>query len=95
MGPERLATIALGAVLGMMGFAPLLGVVVFAHRGGIRPTVAKGLAAVAVSFAFLMAVLAAVWLLVPARTLEVLAGMLIGFFAMWAFLACMAMGRRF
>ncbi len=95
MGPERLATIALGAVVGVTGFIPLLGVVVFAHRGGIKPTVAKGLAAVAVSFAFLMAVLAAVWFLVPARTLEVLAGMLIGFFAMWAHLAFMAMGRRF
>lgn len=90
-----IAAFAAGVALGVIGFAPLFIAVRLVHTRAIAPSVAKGLAVIVMSFAFLMAVVAAVWLLAPARTLGVLTGILVGFFAMWAYLAHRAMGRRF
>ena len=84
----------LGVILGIIGFTPLYVVVRMACRGRVRPSVAKGLAAVGVSFAFLMAVEAATWVFAPIECLSVLTGMLVGFFGMWAYMAYMALRRR-
>ena len=93
--PHVCLMVVLGAVLGIIGFVPLLLVVRMVGRGLTKPSVSKGLAAVGVSFAFLMAIEAAVWILAPDDCLIVLAGMLVGFFGMWAILAYLSMKHRF
>lgn len=88
------AALAGGVGLGVAGFAPLLAVVVLGHAKRINATVGKGLAALGVSFVFLMVALAAVWLSSPEDILVVTAGMLIGFLAMWAVLAACALSHK-
>lgn len=93
--PHVCLMVVLGVVLGIIGFVPLLLVVRMVGRGLTKPSISKGLAAVGVSFAFLMAIEAAVWILAPDDCLIVLAGMLVGFFGMWAVLAYLSMKHRF
>lgn len=90
--PEQIPVALMGAALGVIGFLPLPLAVRFARP---KPSIAKGLLAVAVSFAFLSAVEVAAWLLAPEWCLAVFAGMLLGFLASWAVMARAAMGRRF
>lgn len=79
----------LGAALGIAGFLPLLAAISLRRRMG-RLAIASGLAAVAVSFAFLMLAEAAVWVLRPEWLLPAVAGMLVAFLALWALLALRA-----
>lgn len=95
LGSHSCLMMALGVALGIVGFAPLFLVVRMAYRGLVRPSIAKGLAALGVSFVFLMAIEVAVWILAPRDCLSVLAGMLVGFFGMWAYMAYLSMKRRF
>ncbi len=90
---ESLAALVAGVGLGIVGFAPMLAVVVLARKGRIKPTVGKGLAALAVSFVFLMAGLSAAWVLAPGTILMTSAGFLGGFLAMWAALAAISMSH--
>lgn len=85
--------VLMGSCLGIAGFVPLFAAVRVA-RISAKPRIALGLAAVGISFAFLMAVETAVWVLRPAWLLPVVAGMLLGFFASWALLALWASRRR-
>ena len=81
-----------GVFIGVVGFMPLL---VADIAGGMgHRTITRGIVAVALSFAFLMAVEAALWILAREVLLTVFAGMLVGFFSMWAVLALMAKRRR-
>ncbi len=51
-----------GMGIGVAGFMPMLAVVLLARKKRMRPTVGKGMAALAISFVFLMAVFALMWL---------------------------------
>lgn len=84
---SALPFVLLGLVAGTIGFLPLYGAVRSAHRGRRKPEVAKGFAAIGASFAFLLAFEAVSWLLAPENILAILAGMVVGFFAMWGVLA--------
>lgn len=83
--------LVMGMLMGAVGFLPLL-VAIFAGRGR-RRSIAQGLVAVALSFAFLMAAVTVLW--VWARTVfpMTFTGILVGFFAMWAALAYVARRR--
>ncbi len=83
-----------GMGIGIAGFMPLLAVVLLARKRRIRATVGKGMAALAVSFAFLMAALALMWVVAPADLVVFAIGFLGGFLIMWAVLAAITMGRR-
>lgn len=90
---ETFMTAVAGVVFGVVGFAPLFAVELFVRKGRIRPTVGKGMAALAVSFVFLMSGLSAAWVYMPRKILVVTAGALFGFFAMWAVLAARSMSH--
>lgn len=89
-----LPALAVGAVAGVLGFMPLMLTVVFARRGAFKPSIGKGLAALMVSFLFLSAFIAFAWKFIPGFFLATVAGMVVGFFAMWALLAFISIGRR-
>lgn len=89
-----IGVLAMGMGIGVLGFLPMLTVVVLAHGKRLRPTVGKGVAALAVSFAFLMASFAFMWVLMPADLVVFAIGFLGGFLVMWAVLAAMTMSRR-
>ena len=83
-----------GVAIGAIGFSPLLAAVLATRRPGARPTVARGLAAIAVSTAFLALTGAFAWVYAPEGFLLFVMGGTIGFFGMWALLAAMSLGRR-
>lgn len=93
LGSAHLIACMAGVGLGVIGFAPLLLVVELARTGRIHPTIGKGMAALAVSFVFLMLSLTMVWSIAPRVILAVIVGVLIGFLAMWAVLAVRSMSR--
>ena len=82
------------AGIGVAGFMPMLAVVLLARKKRMRPTVGKGMAALAISFVFLMAVFALMWAVAPADVVVFAIGFLGGFLIMWAVLAAMTMSRR-
>lgn len=83
-----------GMGIGVAGFMPMLTVVLLAWKKRMRPTVGKGMAALAISFVFLMAVFALMWAVAPADVVVFAIGFLGGFLIMWAVLAAMTMSRR-
>lgn len=83
-----------GVGIGIAGFLPMLAVVLLARAKRMRPTVGKGMAALAVSFVFLMASFALMWAVAPADLVVFAIGFLGGFLVMWAVLAAMTMSRR-
>ncbi len=83
-----------GMGIGIAGFMPMLAVVLLARKKHIRATVGKGMAALAVSFVFLMAAFALVWAVAPADLVVFATGFLGGFLVMWAVLAAITMSRR-
>ena len=83
-----------GMGIGVAGFMPMLAVVLLARKKCMRPTVGKGMAALAISFVFLMAVLALMWAVAPADLVVFAIGFLGGFLVMWAVLAVITMSRR-
>ena len=82
----------MGMLMGVIGFLPLLTAVI-AGRGR-RRSIVQGLVAVALSLIFLMAAVAVLWARARATFPMAFAGMLVGFFAMWAVLAYVARKRR-
>ena len=64
------------------------------NQARTKPSIAKGLVAILLSFTFLMAVEAAIWVLRPEWLLAAFAGMLLGFFAAWTLLAFWAVRHR-
>lgn len=92
--PQTIVAIVAGVVLGVIGFLPLMGVVVLSYRKDVQPSIAKGIVAIALSSAFLLMVEVAVWKLVPEECLPVFAGMLVGFFVMWGVLAVVALKHK-
>ena len=83
-----------GVGIGIAGFLPMSAVVLLVRKGRMRPTVGKGMVAVAISFVFLMASFALMWALAPADVVVFAIGFLGGFLIMWAVLAAMTMSRR-
>lgn len=83
-----------GMGIGVAGFMPMLTVVLLARKKSMRPTVGKGMAALAISFVFLMAALALMWAVAPADLVVFAIGFLGGFLVMWAVLAVITMSRR-
>lgn len=94
LDPTHIFDLVAGVGLGVAGFAPLLAVVLMVRSGRIKPSVGKGMAALAASFVFLMAAFGAIWVLVPRDILAVAIGFLGGFLVMWAVLAAMTMSHR-
>ena len=91
---SAVALVFLGLVIGAVGFLPLASAVVRAE-GANEPDMRRGLAAVAVSFVFLMAVVALTWAVCSDGVLWVAAGFIVGFFALWGLLAFwLVSGRR-
>ena len=84
--------LSVGILMGAIGFLPLLAAIIAGK--GRRRSIAQGLVAVALSFAFLMAVVVVLWVRARAMFPMAFAGMLVGFFAMWAVLAYVARKRR-
>lgn len=91
---QTIVALIAGMVVGVIGFLPLMGVVVLSYRKDVQPSIAKGIVAIALSSAFLLMFEVAVWKLVPNECLAVFAGMLVGFFVMWGVLAVVAMKRK-
>ena len=91
LGPIHAPALIGGAVLGVAGFAPLAAMVLRSKR--IKGSIGKGLAAIALSFTFLMAALALVWVAAPQDILVVTIGVLGGFLVMWVVLAAITMSR--
>ncbi len=83
-----------GMGIGVAGFMPMSMVVLLARKKRIRATVGKGMAALAISFAFLMAAFALMWAVAPADLVVFAIGFLVGFLVMWAVLAAITMSRR-
>ena len=79
--------------MGVAGFAPLLAVVQMVRSGRIKPSVGKGMVALAISFIFLMTAFGAIWLLAPRDLPVVAVGFLMGFLVMWAVLAAKTMSH--
>lgn len=94
LGPIHAPALIGGAVLGIAGFAPLAAMVLLVRAKRIKGSIGKGIAAIALSFTFLMAALALVWAAAPQDILVVTIGVLGGFLIMWAALAVIAMSRR-
>lgn len=94
LGPIHALPLLGGVVLGIAGFAPLAAMVLLVRAKRIKGSIGKGLAAIALSFTFLMAALALVWAGAPQDILVVTIGVLGGFLIMWAALAVIAMSRR-
>ena len=93
LATQTAAPALMGLCLGIAGFMPLFAAV-RVTRAAAKPRITVGLAAIGISFAFLMAVEAATWALRPEWLLSVTAGMLVGFFASWALLASWASRHR-
>lgn len=89
-----ISVLVTGMGVGVAGFMPMLTVVLLARKKRIQPTVGKGMAALAVSFVFLMAVFALMWAVAPADLVVFAIGFLGGFLVMWAVLAAITMSRR-
>lgn len=87
LGPAHIVPLLAGVGLGIAGFAPMLVVTLLVRAKRMKPTVGKGMAALAVSFVFLMGAFAAVWVMAPQDILVVSSGLLFGFLGMWAALA--------
>lgn len=94
LGPIHALPLIGGVVLGIAGFAPLAAMVLLVRSKRIKGSIGKGLAAIALSFTFLMAALALVLAAAPQDILVVTIGVLGGFLIMWAALAVIAMSRR-
>lgn len=86
LGLAHIAPLLMGVGLGVVGFAPMLAVSLLVHAKRMRASVGKGMAALAVSFVFLMAAFAAVWALAPQDILAVAFGFLGGFLGMVAYM---------
>ena len=82
----------IGMLMGAVGFLPLLAAVVAGT--GRRRSIVQGFIAVALSFAFLMAIVVVLWVQARAIFPTAFVGILVGFFAMWAVLAYVARKRR-
>lgn len=89
-----ISVLVAGVGIGAVGFSPMLAIVALARRKRVRPTVGRGMVALAISFTFLMAAFSLVWALAPADLVVFSIGFLIGFLCMWAVLAAMMMSRR-
>ena len=89
-----ISVLVAGVGIGFAGFSPMLTVVMLARKKRVRPTVGKGMAALAVSFVFLMAAFALMWVVSPADLVVFAIGFLGGFLVMWAVLAAITMSRR-
>lgn len=94
VGSSDISVLVAGVGIGIAGFLPMSAVVLLARKGRMRPTVGKGMVAVAISFVFLMASFALMWALAPADVVVFAIGFLGGFLIMWAVLAAMTMSRR-
>lgn len=94
IGSGDISVLVAGVGIGIVGFLPMPAVVLLARKGCVRPTVGKGMAAIAISFVFLMASFALVWAVAPADVVVFAIGFLGGFLVMWAVLAAMTMIRR-
>ena len=81
-----------GMLMGVIGFSPFL-IAVIAGRGR-RRSIRQGLLAIMLSSGFLTIAVGIIWLRSGSIFLTAFAGMLVGFFAMWAILAYMARKRR-
>lgn len=93
LGPIHAPALIGGTVLGVAGFAPLAAMVLLVRSRRIKGSIGKGLAAIALSFTFLMAALALVWVAAPQDILVVTIGILGGFLVMWVVLAAITMSR--
>lgn len=93
LGPIHAPALVGGVALGVAGFAPLAIMVLLVRSKRIKGSIGKGLASVALSFTFLMAALALVWVAAPQDILVVTIGVLGGFLVMWAVLAAITMSR--
>lgn len=93
LNAETLVAAAAGLFFGIVGFAPMFAVEHLVRKRKVRPTIGKGMAAIAVSFIFFMAGLAVVWVYTPRMLLVMTAGALLGFFAALAVLAARSMSR--
>lgn len=93
LDPAHIWSLIVGVGLGVAGFAPLLTVVQMVRSGRIKPSVGKGMVALAISFIFLMTAFGAIWLLVPRDLPVVAVGFLGGFLIMWAVLAARTMSH--
>lgn len=93
LGPIHAPALIGGVVLGVAGFAPLAAMVLLVRSKRIKGSIGKGLAAIALSFTFLMAALALVWVAAPQDILVVTIGVLGGFLVMWVVLAAITMSR--
>lgn len=94
IGSGDISVLVAGVGIGIVGFLPMSAVVLLARKGRVRPTVGKGMAAIAISFVFLMASFALMWAVAPADVVVFAIGFLGGFLVMWAVLAAMTMSRR-
>lgn len=94
VGFRNVLLAAAGCAVGIVGFIPLQASAASARRSGERPSLARGMLAVMLSFAVLSLGAIASWIFARDGIVPVLAGMLVGFFAMWGRLAHLAMGRR-
>lgn len=91
---SSLTAFLMGAIMGVLGFLPMIAAVEAIRRFHVKPTIGKGLVAVGVSFVFLLASGRLAWKFLPGSFLWVVAGAMAGFFAMWAVLAVRARRRR-
>lgn len=84
----------MGIMAGIVGFSPLLIADALAQRARRRtPSVGWGLAAVAVSFAFLLVAVGVAWRCAGKSFLTFTAGVVVGYFAMLALLIALALRR--
>ena len=83
----------LGLAIGAVGFLPPASAVARAERAS-EPDMRRGLAAIIVSFVFLMAAMALTWFAFSDGVLWVAAGFIVGFFALWGLLAFWLIKRQ-
>ena len=93
IGSGDISVLVAGVGIGIVGFLPMSAVVLLARKGRERPTVGKGMAAIAISFVFLMASFALMWAVAPADVVVFAIGLLGGFLVMWAVLAATTMSH--
>lgn len=93
IGSGDISVLVAGVGIGIVGFLPMSAVVLLARKGRVRPTVGKGMAAIAISFVFLMASFALMWAVAPADVVVFAIGFLGGFLVMWAVLAAKTMSH--
>lgn len=91
--PHNIARLVLGAVAGIVGYLPVLAVLVLTRRGRLKPGVGVGAAAVGVSFAMLTAFEGAVLAWAPQDFYTISTGGVVGYLTMLVLLAVYALRR--